>query len=274
MSAIKTKVFLSWSGSRSKKIALALRAWLPKVLQNAEPFVSEKDIDVGKRWSEEVARELEESAFGIICVTPENQTAPWLLFEAGALAKHAKLAKVVPYLHGGLEFAHLASSPLSAFHGAKQSDPEGTFSVVKSLNNELIIPLPDDALREAFDVWWPKLLDQLKAADEAGPELVPNAPTIQQQVAEVLGAVLGLSDDIRAVGQLGAVWAAAVQDPLSRELMDLLTHYARRPRKVITIYEHRALKFLRLAKAARLNRARTLTLPTLTSPGGSEKPGT
>jgi len=195
--ALKTKVFISWSGQRSKAIALALRVWIPRVLQTVEPFVSDKDIDAGRRWSDEIARELEDSSFGIICVTPENQKEPWLLFEAGALAKHAKTAKVIPYLHGGLDFAHLAGSPLAAFQGAKQSGRDGTYAVISSLNKELASPLPEGPLIETFDMWWSKLNESLHAADVAHSEPAPKPPTVEQQLSEVLGAVFAVGDEVR-----------------------------------------------------------------------------
>jgi hypothetical protein len=66
------KVFLSQSGERSKIIALALRQWLPDVIQSLEPWVSSEDIDAGVRWNNEVTKELSETRFGIICLTREN----------------------------------------------------------------------------------------------------------------------------------------------------------------------------------------------------------
>ena len=84
------KVFLSWSGLRSKAIANALRDWIPDVFQQAEVWMSEHDIEAGARWSNELNNILEESNFGIICLTPENQYAPWITFEAGALSKEKK----------------------------------------------------------------------------------------------------------------------------------------------------------------------------------------
>lgn len=81
------KVFISWSGTRSRKTAELLRQWLPLINQNWEPFVSGEDISKGGNWSQAIIDELNQAKFGILCVTPHNQTKPWLLFEAGALSK-------------------------------------------------------------------------------------------------------------------------------------------------------------------------------------------
>ena len=90
------KVFLSWSGPRSKAVADAFAWWLPQVIQAIDPSIS-SDIDKGKRWSDEISNQLEETKLGIICLTQDNLKAPWLLFEAGALWK-AKGASVCTFL--------------------------------------------------------------------------------------------------------------------------------------------------------------------------------
>jgi hypothetical protein len=52
-----------------------------------KPWLSQADISAGDRWAQEVAKELESSKFGIICVSLENLNSAWILFEAGALPK-------------------------------------------------------------------------------------------------------------------------------------------------------------------------------------------
>jgi TIR domain len=93
--------FISWSGKRSKDIALELRRWLPNVLQAADVWMSDVDIEVGMRGIHEIFTHLEKAKVGIICLTPENSNAPWLLFEAGALSKQVvEKSRVCPYLFG------------------------------------------------------------------------------------------------------------------------------------------------------------------------------
>lgn len=41
------KVFISWSGDRSRAIAEELRYWLPTIVQSLEPFISTQDVPVG-----------------------------------------------------------------------------------------------------------------------------------------------------------------------------------------------------------------------------------
>ena len=94
------KVFLSWSGGRSRQVAVTLRDWLPNVIQALEPWMSAEDIEKGARWSSDVASELDECKAGILCITPDNIEAPWLLFEAGALSKTIEKTFVCPYLVG------------------------------------------------------------------------------------------------------------------------------------------------------------------------------
>lgn len=95
---MKLKVFISWSGEESHKVALVLREWLPSVIQSITPYVSSEDIDKGTRWASDIAGELDESSFGILCVTKDNLNAPWLNFEAGALGKSVDKSRVCPFL--------------------------------------------------------------------------------------------------------------------------------------------------------------------------------
>jgi hypothetical protein len=94
------KVFLSWSGDISHKVACAFRDWLPSVLQSVRPYVSSEDIDKGARWSTDIAAELAESSYGVLVVTRDNIAAPWVNFEAGALSKALEKSRVSPFLFG------------------------------------------------------------------------------------------------------------------------------------------------------------------------------
>ena len=67
-------VFISWSGKKSKSVAQALESWLKVVIQGVEAWISE-DIEKGRRWNPELSPKLEQSKFGIICLTADRH--PW-----------------------------------------------------------------------------------------------------------------------------------------------------------------------------------------------------
>ena len=75
------KVFLSWSGERSRLVATLLDEWLRCVLQAIRPWISTKDIDRGSLWFSEIQDQLQDVTTGIICLTQENKEKPWILFE-------------------------------------------------------------------------------------------------------------------------------------------------------------------------------------------------
>ena len=66
------KIFISWSGSVSHQMAINLREWLPSILGGVETWVSSEDIHKGTRWSDELAKQLTETSFGIVCIDPSN----------------------------------------------------------------------------------------------------------------------------------------------------------------------------------------------------------
>ncbi len=128
------KVFISWSGERSKKVAEALREWLPNVIQAIDPWMSSEDIEKGGRWYVDIVSELESSYYGIICLTSDNIESPWIHFEAGALSKSMEKSRVCPYLF------HIDPSiikgPLVLFQAAK-STKEDTKKLLHSINQAL-----------------------------------------------------------------------------------------------------------------------------------------
>jgi hypothetical protein len=156
------KVFLSWSGERSKRLASALADWLPRVIQELDPWMSDRSISAGKSWHEELEQALNSCDCAIICVTPENTTSPWLLFEAGALSRAYRNAIAIP-LYYGLSPAE-ATGPLSQRQGVPSSQ-DGLYSLVKSLNARASRPLPTPALDQSFAVWWPKLSGEIQALE-------------------------------------------------------------------------------------------------------------
>ena len=90
-------IFISWSGERSKTAALGLKSLLEDVFVQAVTVFISDHINPGENWGQRLGAELEKSQFGILCLTEDNFQAPWLLFEAGALAKKFAASRVVPF---------------------------------------------------------------------------------------------------------------------------------------------------------------------------------
>ncbi len=150
------KIFISWSGKPSLNVAMALRDWLPYIFNGIELFVSSEDIRKGKRWPLEVSKELDVCNFGIVCLTPDNLEAPWLLFESGALSKSVKEASVYTLLVGGLRIGDV-EGPLSHFQHT-MFEKEDFFKLVKSINEALEPNKQDETrLKKIFDKFWDDL---------------------------------------------------------------------------------------------------------------------
>lgn len=159
------KIFISWSGPVSHNVAQAIKTWLPNVIQaitDDQIFLSSEDIDKGAQWFNELGQVLEDSDFGILCLTPRNVNARWILYEAGAVAKHLSDARVTPLLIG-LSHDQL-QSPLAQFN-CTQADKDDIRRLIESLNRLLgDNRLSEKKLTNAFDAWWPQLEPKLTAA--------------------------------------------------------------------------------------------------------------
>src|SRR5690606_36300357 len=108
------RVFLRWSGDRSKQVAELLDTWLKCTIKSLQPWISTRGIGSGELWFPAINKELAETSIGIVCLTKENLNAPWILFEAGALAKGLTSNRVITLLID-LEVADIRD-PLAQFN--------------------------------------------------------------------------------------------------------------------------------------------------------------
>lgn len=188
------KVFISWSGETSSKVALILREWLPSVIQTITPYVSSEDIDKGARWSSDIAKELEDSTFGILCVTKENLEAPWLSFEAGALSRTIDKSYVTPFLFD-IKRSEVKGPMLQFQSTVFQKDD--IKKLVKTLNKAC----GDDGMTEArldksFEVWYPSLENDLNQLKNTSSEVEEETkPDESAHASEILEEILELSRD-------------------------------------------------------------------------------
>jgi len=181
-------VFISWSGDTSHQIAEALRDWLKCVIQSVEPWISSEDIEKGARWGAEIAKKLEQSKVGIICLTPTNLTSPWLLFEAGALSKTLENTFVIPYLYA-LEPANI-TGPLSQFQAARADKPE-TQRMVTTVNKALGgDAIEASVLERSFEKWWPELAGRLSMVSKMNPD---TSKPPERPVQDILGELLEMT---------------------------------------------------------------------------------
>jgi hypothetical protein len=180
------KVFISWSGEPSRSIARALDSWLESVVQAVDVWMSDEEISSGQRWNEAITKSLDETDFGIVCVTRANQHAPWLIFEAGALTKSVNEGCVVP-LCIDLKSAEV-TGPLSGFQG-RSLDEDGVRRLVQDLNEAAEKKMPKERLDGIFKNMWPDLEAAIREAMQQAPVAQEPQRSVQDMVAEVVETV-------------------------------------------------------------------------------------
>jgi len=152
--------------------------------------MSEHDIDKGTRNMPVISRNLEQTHFGIICLTPENLNAPWLLFEAGALSKSQDDARVWTLLYE-LENTDV-EGPLSQFQHtkAKENDVRKLLQAINRASGGASVT--DQQLQVSFDRGWRELEEKLRdipltteayAPKRSDRELIEESLTILRKIA-------------------------------------------------------------------------------------------
>lgn len=206
------QIFISWSGENSKRCAEALRSWLPLTNQEISPFVSSQDISKGERGLSAIASRLQECSFGIVCVTRDNQSAPWINFEAGALSRELGESSLIPFLLD-MPIKDL-SGPLSQFQATDSLSDSDVWSMVKSINDKCKNPIDQERLRKIFDAFWDELAQSLHniRSKRTKERVVPERDT-----PDILNELVGLVRE--QSNRIGALQG------LVRETQGSVSHY-------------------------------------------------
>lgn len=155
------------------------------VIQSAKPWMSSANIDKGSRGLSEMTKALDGIRVGISCLTPENLSAPWILYEAGSLAKTVDdQTRLCTYLLGGLKNRDI-EPPLGQFQHTVP-EKEDTRRLIHTINKAVgeDDPLPEKTLDAIFDQFWPLLEKQLESFP-AAPEAVAKR-SLEDMVGEIL----------------------------------------------------------------------------------------
>lgn len=212
------KVFISWSGERSREVASVLRDWLSCVLQAIKPWVSTRDIDRGALWFNEINGQLQEATVGIICLTQQNKNQPWILFEAGALAKGLSTSRVLTLLID-LEAGDV-KDPLAQFNHTLPSK-DGLHSLVHTLNAALgPAGLDAKVLEQVFETYWPQFERQFEAAMQSTPES-PADPVKgpDEAIAELIALTKTVANRVARIEQ------REVHEPTEQSSYNVLPSY-------------------------------------------------
>jgi len=251
------KVFIIWSGDRSKSMAESLREWLPDVIQTCKPWISSKDIAPGKRWNTEIAKQLDQTDFGIVCLTPENLNDPWIHFEAGALAKRIDIARVCPYLLG-IKTTDIRG-PLESFQAKRADSKEDTKDIVQEIYSASgEHDLTPERLNRAFDINWDRLNTELRKVLENTQTISKPSREPEEMIGEVLEVVREHSKLLIKIDErLTTPLIALTTNEENKQLIRLLANNAKLPtfenlRELLSEANHYGLDdFIRVAQKER-----------------------
>lgn len=234
------KVFISWSGDRSKKVAELLEWWLKCVIQAVYPWISSKSIDRGTIWFAEINDQLASTVTGIVCLTKENRDKPWILFESGALAKGLSSSRVCTFLID-LEPKDL-ENPLAQFNHTFPTK-EGLYSLVSTINRSLKdAQLPEAVLERCFETYWPQFEKEFRTILSTTHEAHIEARKEPDILNEVLTTVRDLDKRMRTIESPMAAKSSSPGD-LNDELK----------RKYLVRPDPKIMEFLKLLESSNIS---------------------
>ena len=184
------KVFVSWSKSRSHEVALAIRDWLPTVIQECRDIFVSSEQEKGVAWFGNIAKNLDDAAVGLVIISPENQHEQWLNFEGGALLGRFSEERVCPVLLWMTPADY--SGPLANLQMTRATDKSDVLKLLQKINALSTVPIDPQILAKAHDRAWPELESVLTTAEAGEGAVEP-----QRNDSDKLDEMLGILRDLR-----------------------------------------------------------------------------
>ncbi|WP_349585291.1 hypothetical protein [Leuconostoc citreum] len=157
-----SKIFLSWSGEKSKKNANAFKELLqtvfPNIINDKNIFFSDDETSIrqGSDFYKQILDNLSDSSIGIIFLTSDNYNkSSWLNFESGALKTKFPNSTFVVFDGTNQQFRNFTKSshPLNRIHALHNiEDPKLTYEMLSDIDNikNQNVPSPNTNLAENF----------------------------------------------------------------------------------------------------------------------------
>lgn len=223
------KVFISWS-KNSRDVGKAVSDAVTEIFAPVVNTFISQEIRAGSRALEEIDEALDDTDFGIICLTRANQAEQWINYEAGALSRQVgdKRQRMGVFL---VDFDSVddVNSPLNIFQ-CKYSTLEGFSDLMKSLN-ELKPNVKDDTLTRRIGLVWPDVEAAVSAVKEATPA-TPLPPQPAKTTDDRLDELTALVKAIEAsLGDgLATLRSRAMTSSLNNLLLPQVNELITRPR--------------------------------------------
>lgn len=167
------KIFLSWSKSKSKAYAEIFRDLAINVLGmlSKNIFISSQSISNGEDWWIEIKDALESSEFGIVFVTDENYSSPWLNYESGILQSRFKKNSLLPISTTGDAKKVLRESvPLTKFQFTNAIDDKRLMSkLMVNIADRMSIGIDKKNIDAKLNTYWNQYYQ--KIGGNVSPEL-------------------------------------------------------------------------------------------------------
>ena len=149
-------IFISWSGCRTKSVAVALREMIVKLKIGFNPWTSVQDIAVGRVWRNELFKSLKIAEIGIVCTSRNSLKSKWVQFEIGALCTSLQDDRLFPYI---IDNDQNEVSETIEHLQCCHKNLDDTWKLIKCIYKIKYGSVPNINIRKKFLILWPKFSD-------------------------------------------------------------------------------------------------------------------
>lgn len=172
-----SNVFLSWSGNKSKDMAQIFSYYLPYILQGRTCFFSPDEIPKGVGWYQYIGEALKNAECGIVFLTRDNISNPWILFEGGGLFSKGRVNVLLCDM--GKEDAN---NHIWANINLTSVDEAEVYKMIQSLYASTRLEFSEDVLKANFNRYWPTMKEAFDKVLMPHSKLVKESSNIPKEL--------------------------------------------------------------------------------------------